>query len=227
MHTPHLIIIIIMFVCACGSNIPRTSTIPTTSTINLTAISSEGQSLTYQDGKQVLVSRKTFSNAGIYPHSDFVAPDGIASFYVKIYNNHTESLNFSTENIKSYCGNRIIKVLTYDQSFTRLGNILFPPTQTSSNFSGMTPDDVYKSMALDIERERLRNEQFNRQFPMETRMQALKNAASTFLKRQTIPPKSDHGGIFEIQYPGGEDILNIEVITPYEIHKFTFKLQKR
>jgi hypothetical protein len=135
-------------------------------------------------------------------------------------------VNFSSDNIKAYSGDRIIKVFTYEESLMYRGKVLFPSTGTP-DLRGLTAEQVDKFMELDSQRERLWQEQLNREFPVQLRIEALKKYASELLRRQTIPPEGRYGGIFDIEYPSGGDILKIEVITPDETHQFTFKLQKR
>ena len=207
--------LLVLFFSGCAT---RPTTERESQTLYLQAVERESQTLTYQDGKQWLVSRKAFYNVGIYPVSDIIEPNQPGMFYVAIYNKNNDALNFSTDNINAYCGKMNVKVYTYNESLKYEIDKTSRKGLSASDLAGLTPAQINSVMALTPppgpRYEKLR-------------LDILKKYASALLKRNTVSPNSQYGGIFQIGFPAYGDVLTIEVINPKESHQFRFNIQKR
>ena len=107
--------------------------------ISLKSVANVDQSLTYQNNFQILTSKKTFYNISITPVSGLIKPYHPAEFGLGIYNNDIEDLDFSTDNIKAYCGKKAIKVFTFEEALEneekRMG-------LSASSLVGLTPSQI-------------------------------------------------------------------------------------
>lgn len=175
------------------------------------AVASPGQTLSYENNFQLLLSNKSLYQIKMSPVKEIIEPYSPVEFALSIFNNTNENLNFSTDNIKAYCGNHNLKVYSFEEALIDYEN------KNEHSLVGLTPEQINS-----IHKTRIRTGYY------ENKNQRYNEYLKTLLKRQTIRPKNIYGGIFKIASPNPicEEPIVIEVGDFREKHKFIFKLEQ-
>lgn len=194
-----VIVISILLLASCATN------------TTIRAVANQDQTLSYENNFQFLTSIKKLYHVKIFPAKELIEPYQPAEFGLWIYNNTSDNLNFSQENIRAYCGNQHIKVFTYEEALSDFER------RNEVSLVGLTPEQINS-----IAQTRLKTNYY------ENRNREYNQYASILLKRQTIPPKTLYKGLFKIASPNPmcDNMLFIEVGDNRENHKFIFQLRQ-
>lgn len=173
--------------------------------VTMKPIPSDGQSLQYDQGRQVFASRKNATGVAIYPLSNIVTPGQPADFYVFIANYSDVSVNFTSDNLKAFCDNNPLFVfspeqaLRYEEQRTEI---------SSSSLFGVTDIAMLAPYMAQYYEKRNRD---------------LQGYSSVLLRDQTIAAHGNHYGIIRVGFPACAECLRICIRIGSDFHEFRFK----
>ena len=165
------------------------------------------QTLRYEQGHQVFISRGVQYSVALALPTEIVKPGNPIDFFVYIQNNSNNPLNFSTENIHAQCGQKNIYIyhpqeaLQDEEKRTDISH---------SDLAGLTPADISllsPQMASYYQR----------------RNQELQNFSQSLLKAQTISENTTHEGRVRMAFPSCSGKLKLTIQTGNDIHTFEFE----
>jgi hypothetical protein len=164
------------------------------------------QTLRYEQGHQVFISRGVQYSVALAWPTEIVKPGNPIDFFVYIQNNSNNPLNFSTENIHAQCGQKNIYIYHPQEALQDEEK----RTDISPSLAGLTPADItILSPQMDSYYQR--------------RNQELQNFAQSLLKAQTISENTTHEGRVRMAFPSCSGKLQLTIQTGNDIQTFEFE----
>jgi hypothetical protein len=172
------------------------------------ADTTDGHSIVYEQGQQVIASRKKYSGVGVILPFEAIQAGNPIDLYMLIVNYDSIPFNFSAENVLAKCGQNTIYIYHPEEVLQEQGK---RTDISNENLTGLTAADI-KSLAPQIAKHNQRKQK------------ELSKFASYLLRAQTIAPNNNHGGIIRMGFPSCRNKIELSIIAGKDTHLFKFNI---